>query len=87
MSVFFVLDDRDMKLKKLDNSFYNDNPVVKNALDFEDVAQSWIPGNKVCGHGIVQIQINDLIFAIPVRSNIKHNACLILEVNRGSIDE
>lgn len=72
-----------MKLKKLANSFYTDNPIVRQALDFNEVTQSWISGDKVRGHGVVQIQINALVFAIPVRSTIKHNASYILEVNRG----
>lgn len=70
-----------MELKKLDNSFYKDNPIVIQALDFDNHSQSWIGGEKVRGHGVVQIEINDLVFAIPVRSNIKHNECLILEKN------
>lgn len=69
-----------MELKKLDESFYNDNPKIIQALDFDHETQQWL-GNKVRGHGIVSITINGLTFAIPVRSYIKHKASFILEVN------
>jgi len=72
-----------MELKKLDNSFYTDNPVVLEALDFDTSNRVWMAGDKVRGHGIVQIELNGLVFAIPVRSNIQHDASLILELNRG----
>ena len=73
-----------MELKKLDESFYIDNPIVIQALDFSAEANEWMSHDgKVRGHGIVQIAIGDLTFAIPVRSNIKHDASFILEVNRG----
>lgn len=76
-----------MELKKLNDVFYLDNPVVEQALDFDSATRSWMRYDqdgveKVRGHGVVQIQINNLTFAIPVRSNIKHNECLLLEVNR-----
>ncbi len=73
-----------MDLKKLDNSFYIDNPVLYEALDFDNNTHTWLlHDNKVRGHGIVQIQISEqLIFAIPVRSRINHNQCYILELNR-----
>ena len=70
-----------MELKKLDESFYNDNPKIIQALDFDHKTQQW-SGNKVRGHGIVSITINGLTFAIPVRSYIKHRASFILEVNK-----
>lgn len=74
-----------MELKKLDESFYTDNPIVVQALDFSIEANEWMSHDgKVRGHGIVQIEIGGLIFAIPVRSTIKHDASYILEVNRGS---
>lgn len=72
-----------MELKKLDNSFYIDNPVVLEALDFDASNRAWMAGDKVRGHGIVQIELKGLVFAIPVRSNIQHDASLILKVNRG----
>ncbi|HHC6551083.1 TPA: hypothetical protein ACN33P_002722 [Vibrio parahaemolyticus] len=72
-----------MELKKLDASFYVDNPVLTQALDFDMQNQVWFTGDKVRGHGIVQIQINKaLTFAIPVRSNINHKGSLILEVSK-----
>lgn len=71
-----------MELKKLDSSFYVDNPIVHQALDFDNERKTWIGGDKVRGHGVVKIAINGLTFAIPVRSNIQHDDCFILEVNR-----
>jgi len=75
-----------MDLKKLHSSFYKDNPYLIQALDFDSEKQVWIlksenGQDKVRGHGIVKIQFKDLTFAIPVRSNIKHKECFILEVN------
>ena len=70
-----------MELKKLDSSFYTDNPTVKEALDFDMTLGAWSQ-RKVRGHGVVQISFNNLTFAIPVRSTIKHSASLILEVDR-----
>ena len=58
-----------MELKKLDESFYTDNPVVIQALDFNIVNNEWMSHDgKVRGHGVVQIDIDGLTFAIPVRS-------------------
>ncbi|HHQ4628786.1 type III toxin-antitoxin system TenpIN family toxin [Aeromonas hydrophila] len=73
-----------MELKKLDSSFYIENPILHEALDFDRKSGTWMEGGKVRGHGIVQIAINGLIFAIPVRSNIDHDQCFILEVNRAN---
>ncbi|EDT2962895.1 hypothetical protein EL09_22830 [Salmonella enterica subsp. enterica] len=70
-----------MELKKLDSSFYTDNPVIQQALDFDQQTGQWAE-NKTRGHGIVQIELNGLVFAIPVRTYVKHDACFILEVNR-----
>lgn len=70
-----------MELRKLDHSFYIDNLNVKHALDFDMESEAWT-GAKVRGHGVVQITTNGLTFAIPVRSYIKHNASLILEVSK-----
>lgn len=70
-----------MELKKLDTSFYLDNARIEQALDFDMASGTWT-ADKVRGHGVVQITINNLTFAIPVRSHIKHGASFILEVNR-----
>ncbi|HCR3791483.1 TPA: hypothetical protein ON708_005119 [Citrobacter freundii] len=70
-----------MKLKKLDSSFYTDNPHIPQALDYDMEAGTW-SDNKIRGHGIVQVHVNGLIFAIPVRSNISHSAAKILERNK-----
>jgi len=70
-----------MQLKKLNTSFYRGNPIVKNALDYYALDSKW-DTTKERGHGVVKITINDLTFAIPVRSHATHNASLILEVNR-----
>lgn len=74
-----------MELKKLDNSFYDDNSRIEQALDFDMKSGTWFKG-KVRGHGVVQISYNELTFAIPVRSFIKHNASFILEVDRKNRD-
>ncbi|MFJ5443470.1 type III toxin-antitoxin system TenpIN family toxin [Pectobacterium sp. CHL-2024] len=68
-----------MELRKLDNTFYQHNPVVHEALDFDARSNSWLGGDKIRGHGIVQIQLNGLTFAIPVRSHIRHDDCHIIE--------
>lgn len=70
-----------MDLNKLDNSFYTDNTDLTHALDFDIKTNSWLEG-KIRGHGVVTIDVRGLTFAIPVRSNIKHHASYILEVNR-----
>lgn len=71
-----------MELKKLDRSFYAANPVLIQALDFDMKSKTWFAGDKVRGHGIVQITLNSLTFAIPVRSNIQHSESFILEICR-----
>ena len=63
-----------MQLKKLDNTFYIDNSHLKEALDNHN--GHWVEG-KVRGYGVVIIEINDLCFAIPLRSRIKHSASYI----------
>ena len=63
-----------MHLKKLDQSFYNDNSHLQEALDNSN--GSWAQG-KVRGYGVVVISVNNLTFAIPLRSNIRHEAAYI----------
>jgi protein AbiQ len=63
-----------MQLKKLDNSFYVANAHLKEALDNHN--GNWTQG-KVRGYGIVIISINNLLFAIPLRTNIKHKSAYI----------
>ncbi|WP_273866253.1 type III toxin-antitoxin system TenpIN family toxin [Serratia ureilytica] len=75
-----------MELKKLDSSFYQQNPVVLEALDFDVRTNSWLGGDKIRGHGIIQIQLHDLTFAIPVRSHIRHDDCHIIERDTGRND-
>ncbi|MBB1438706.1 hypothetical protein H5202_08425 [Shewanella sp. SG41-4] len=70
-----------MQLKKLTPSFYIDNQTLIQALDFDMKLGEWMPG-KVRGHGIVKISLGDLTFAIPVHSNIRHDASLILVRNK-----
>ncbi|PHM23164.1 type III toxin-antitoxin system TenpIN family toxin [Xenorhabdus budapestensis] len=65
-----------MKLRKLDQAFYDENSHLIQALDNED--GKWTPG-KTRGHGIVVININQLTFAIPLRTSIKHNAAYITQ--------
>ena len=75
-----------MELKKLDSSFYQNNPVVLEALDFDAENNSWLVDGKVRGHGIVQIQLHSLTFAIPVRSHIRHDDCYVIERDKGRND-
>ncbi len=63
-----------MQLKKLTQNFYEDNLHLKEALDNHN--GQW-QENKIRGYGVVIITINQLTFAIPLRSNIKHNASYI----------
>jgi len=63
-----------VQLKKLDNSFYINNTHLKEALDNHN--GNWTQG-KVRGYGVVIISINNLSFAIPLRSNIKHKSSYI----------
>jgi protein AbiQ len=69
-----------VKLVKLDNSFYKDNAHLKEALD--NHGGNWT-SSKVRGYGIVVIKINNLTFAIPLRSNIRHKASYIVKRNTG----
>jgi len=72
-----------VELKKLSPSFYTDNVRVEQALDFDMKAGCWLDiDNKVRGHGVVKITIQGLMFAIPVRSHIRHEASFILQVDR-----
>lgn len=73
--------EKKMDLKKLDAAFYAANPKLNQALDFDMQSGTWTT-DKVRGYGVVQVAIDSLIFAIPVRTNITHNASFILEVNR-----
>ena len=63
-----------MKLKKLDNSFYSDHTHLNEVLDNHN--GNW-DKRKVRGYGVVIIPINNLSFAIPLRSNIKHKSSYI----------
>ena len=63
-----------MKLKKLDNSFYTENTHLVEVLD--NFNGHWQTG-KIRGYGVVIISLNNLTFAIPLRSNIRHQAAYI----------
>jgi len=65
-----------MRLVKLDKTFYRDHSHLKEALDNQ--SGQWQAG-KVRGYGIVVINVNDLTFAIPLRSHIKHSASYITD--------
>lgn len=67
-----------MEIVKLDKTFYNDNNNLIEALDH--VQGNWIE-NKTRGFGLVIININNLTFAIPLRSNIKNKASFITKKN------
>ncbi len=60
-----------MKLTVLDQSFYDENTHLIQALD--NINGTWIE-RKTRGYGVVIISINTLTFAIPIRSNINHKA-------------
>lgn len=60
-----------MKIKKLSHDFYNDHKDLLEALDL--VKGEW-KESKERGHGIVQIVFKGLVFAIPLRSVLKHDA-------------
>lgn len=63
-----------MKIIKLSPSFYSDNIHLIEALD--NVNGRWIDG-KTRGYGVVIVHLNQLTFAIPLRTNIKHKAAYI----------
>lgn len=63
-----------MQLKKLDSSFYEENNHLVQALD--NHSGNWEAG-KTRGYGIVVIDFKGLKFAIPLRTNIKHDAAYI----------
>jgi protein AbiQ len=63
-----------MHLKKLDTSFYDENTHLVEALD--NFNGNWQEG-KARGYGVVIINLNNLTFAIPLRSNIRHKAAYI----------
>tara|TARA_Y100001963_G_C6741964_1_gene429457 strand:+ start:768 stop:1244 length:477 start_codon:yes stop_codon:yes gene_type:complete len=63
-----------MELKKLDASFYTNNSHLQEALD--NFNGNWQDG-KVRGYGVVVITLNNLTFAIPLRTNIRHKAAYI----------
>jgi protein AbiQ len=69
-----VFGDAEMQLKKLDLSFYEANTGLVEALD--NVYGHWIAG-KTRGYGVVIINLKNLTFAIPLRSNISHNAAYL----------
>jgi protein AbiQ len=78
-----------MELKKLTQSFYDNNSHLQQALDNENGA--WIEG-KTRGYGIVVVSIKNFNFAIPLRSNIKHSAAYLThrssrpEIKGGGLD-
>jgi hypothetical protein len=59
---------------KLDESFYIDSQNLVEALDH--VQGSWTK-NKTRGYGLCLININNLNFAIPLRSYIKYKASFV----------
>lgn len=69
-----------MDIKKLSPNFYSENRHLTQALDLED--GKWT-SNKERGHGVVQIKFKDLIFAIPLRSNIPHKSACFTVSNKG----
>ncbi len=74
LEVFFCIKGESMKLKKLDNSFYIENSHLKNAMD--NYEGNW-DRCKTRGYGIVVIKVNNLTFAIPLRSNVNRKASYV----------
>ncbi|WP_288960256.1 hypothetical protein [uncultured Sulfitobacter sp.] len=70
----FFLPGRLMKLKKLNDNFFNQNKHLVEVLD-KDHQGNW-DGEKTRGYGVVVISCaGGLTFGIPLRSRIKHKAC------------
>lgn len=63
-----------MKTVKLDHSFYSDHAHLHNAMDNYD--GNW-DALKTRGYGVAVVTINTLLFAIPLRSRIRHNGAYI----------
>lgn len=63
-----------MQLKKLTQTFYDEHTELQEVLDNHN--GQWTAG-KTRGYGVVIISLNDLTFAIPLRTNIKHKASYI----------
>lgn len=68
-----------MQLIKLDPSFYPAHTHLIQALDNHNGV--WDAG-KIRGYGVVVITINNLTFAIPLRTNINHTAAYITVRNK-----
>ncbi len=61
-----------IKLRNLTEQFYTDNNDLEEALDGSE-------NGKVRGYGIIVIDINELKFGIPLRSNMNHRFGFIFE--------
>lgn len=73
-----------MELKKLTNSFYNQNIHLKYAMD--NYNGKW-DKEKVRGYGIVVVQVDNLNFAIPLRSNANKKASYIIKKGKTKKDK
>lgn len=60
-----------MKIIKLDPAFFAENNHLVEVMDRS--GDMW--PSKVRGYGVVMININNLTFGIPLRSNTKHSNC------------
>nr|WP_238828253.1 hypothetical protein [Edwardsiella piscicida]ATV90668.1 hypothetical protein [Edwardsiella piscicida] len=65
-----------IQLRTLSDQFYIDNKGLQEALDGSN-------DGKVRGYGIVVIDINGLVFGIPLRSNLNHKFGFVSERSGG----
>ena len=66
-----------IQLRSLSDQFYADNKGLQEALDSSN-------DGKVRGYGIVVVDLNGLMFGIPLRSNLNHKFGFISERSEGT---
>lgn len=69
-----------MLIKKLEQSFFNENVHLQEVLDKK--LGVW-DDEKKRGYGILLIELNSLRFGIPLRSHINHKFCFKTVDNKG----
>ncbi len=67
-----------MKIVKLDPSFFYNNNHLIEVMDSQENPST----TKTRGYGVVMIDINNLTFGIPLRSNTKHKNCFKIKKNK-----
>ncbi|MBT0992612.1 hypothetical protein KJ035_26405, partial [Salmonella enterica subsp. enterica serovar Typhimurium] len=65
-----------IQLRTLTDQFYADNKGLQEALDGSN-------DGKVRGYGIVVIDLNGLVFGIPLRSHLNHKFGFVSERSEG----